>query len=127
LEIMGYTRSNLEALWIDPVDYQRQLEAAVAELDCAGLPVSIYNLPLCLLPKSLWKYARQSISDWKNIYFDECQKCAVKPFCAGFFTSAEVRRSKHIRPLGLSEREYASKVFDVSPENPNRLEYAQPD
>jgi len=111
LEIMGYARSNLDALWIDPINYQKQLEAAVLELDWAGLPVSIYNLPLCLLSKSLWKYSRQSISDWKNIYFDECQRCAVKPFCAGFFTSAKVKCSERIRPLDMSDRNYVSSIF----------------
>jgi His-Xaa-Ser system radical SAM maturase HxsC len=125
LEIMGYTRSNLEALWVDPVDYQKQLEAAVGELIWAGVPVSIYNLPLCLLPKSLWNYSRQSISDWKNIYFDECQRCAVKPFCAGFFASAEVKRSKHIRSLGTSEREYASGIFDAPSGDPSTSECGQ--
>jgi len=111
LEIMGYTRSNLETLWIDPLDFQQQLEAAVFELNWAGLPVSIYNLPLCLLPKPLWRYSRQSISDWKNIYFDECQKCAVQEFCAGFFASAEMKRSRFIRPLAMSDREYAIDIF----------------
>lgn len=31
-----------------------------------GVPVSIYNLPLCLIPAHLSHFARQSISDWKK-------------------------------------------------------------
>jgi His-Xaa-Ser system radical SAM maturase HxsC len=113
LEIMGFTRSNLDALWIDPVEYQAQLGEAIAELSCAGLPVSIYNLPLCLLPRDLWRFSRQSISDWKNIYFDDCSKCAVKVQCAGFFASGAIRSSKHIRPLGEDALLLAQEVFGV--------------
>jgi len=99
LELMGYAKSNIEALWIDPVDYQRQMIEAVGILDAAGLRVSIYNLPLCLLPQEIWPFARKSISDWKNIYFEECTECVVKDRCAGFFASALVRRSQHIKPV----------------------------
>lgn len=111
LEIMGYAKSNLESLWIDPWAYEDQLREAVAELVSARMNVSIYNLPLCLLPKSLWRFARKSISDWKNIYFEECNICAVREFCAGFFASARIRRSTHIRPLGISERDYANALW----------------
>jgi len=112
LEIMGYAKSNLDALWIDPVEYQNQLEEAVLELASARIHVSVYNLPLCLLPRSLWPFARKSISDWKNIYFDECDLCEVRDFCAGFFTSAQVKRSAHIRPLGDTERRFADSLWN---------------
>ena len=32
LEITGFTRANLDSLWIDPVDYQRELYRAVSFL-----------------------------------------------------------------------------------------------
>jgi len=111
LEIMGYAKSNIEALWVDPLDYQKELETAVLELASAKMNVSVYNLPLCLLPKSLWRFARRSISDWKNIYFDECESCDVRDFCAGFFASARIRRSEYIRPLGTPEREFAELLW----------------
>jgi His-Xaa-Ser system radical SAM maturase HxsC len=99
LEITGFTRPNLEKLWIDPFDYQRELHAAVEALVTRGMHVSIYNHPLCLLPRPLWKFARKSISDWKNVFFDECQTCAVREECGGFFMSAVHRRSAHLQPL----------------------------
>jgi len=68
LENMGYVKMNLQALWIDPVDYQRPLRAAVESLAGAGLSVSIYNHPLCVLDRTLWSCAKRSISDWKNEY-----------------------------------------------------------
>lgn len=100
LEMMGYVRMNLEALWIDPVDYQRELLAAVRHLSRHGLATSIYNLPLCLLDRELWPFARQSISDWKQEYLEECRECAVRPECGGLFASAQLRRSDHIRAIG---------------------------
>ena len=36
LEMTGFTRANIDALWIDPVDYQPQLVEAVQTLAAAG-------------------------------------------------------------------------------------------
>ena len=99
LEITGFTRANLGPLWIDPYDYQRELAEAVEALDRAQIFTSIYNHPLCLLPASLWPFARKSISDWKNIYLAPCAGCAVRERCGGFFKSATSRHSAHIRSL----------------------------
>lgn len=96
LELMGFARTNLEALWIDPLDYQRELQDAVETLDRAGLQVSIYNTPLCVLTPALHRFARASISDWKNLYFEECDGCALRVQCGGFFASSVVRRSRGI-------------------------------
>jgi His-Xaa-Ser system radical SAM maturase HxsC len=97
LELMGFARSNLDALWIDPVEYQDELEECISELAAGGLHAGIYNHQLCLLRPSLWSYARKSISDWKNIYTPECEGCAVKNECCGFFASSELRYSPHIK------------------------------
>jgi His-Xaa-Ser system radical SAM maturase HxsC len=99
LEITGFARPNLEKLWIDPFDYQHELQEAVEILAVRGMNVSIYNHPLCLLPRQLWKFARKSISDWKNVFFDECRSCAVREECGGLFKSAVHRHSVHIRAL----------------------------
>ena len=99
LEPTGYTPYNREKLWIDPYDYQAILEEAVEYLTIRGMNVSIYNLQRCLIPLSLWSFARQSISDWKNIYLSECETCAERTRCAGFFQSADRLHSARIRPL----------------------------
>jgi His-Xaa-Ser system radical SAM maturase HxsC len=101
LEITGFTRANLDALWIDPYDYREQLSEAVHILAAYRMNVSIYNLQLCLLPESLWPYARRSISDWKNEYMPECDGCAKREECAGFFSSAKIRYSSHVVPYVL--------------------------
>ena len=99
LEHMGYVKKNWEALWIDPYDYMSNLEHAVRYLYLRRMNVSIYNLQLCLLPKTLWAFARKSISDYKNIYLDVCTDCSEKEHCSGFFLSQQQRHSNHIRAL----------------------------
>lgn len=72
LEITGFTRANLDRLWIDPVDYQTELYEAVTFLDDFGMRTSVYNLQLCLLDQRLWRFAAKSIGDWKREYFPQC-------------------------------------------------------
>jgi His-Xaa-Ser system radical SAM maturase HxsC len=98
LELMGFARANVDAIWIDPLDYQRELRDAALLLDRAGLTVSIYNHQLCVLDPELHPFARASISDWKNTYLPECNQCALRKTCGGFFASSEVRRSRGIAP-----------------------------
>ena len=99
LEPTGYTPRNKEKLWIDPTEYQGELEQAVETLSVRGMNVSLYNLPFCLLRPSLWKFARKSISDWKNVFFQECERCGVLEQCGGLFQSAERLHSPHIKAL----------------------------
>jgi His-Xaa-Ser system radical SAM maturase HxsC len=99
LEMMGYVRMNLDALWIDPVDYQAGLVECVRTLAKQRMNVSIYNHQLCTLDKELWRYSRKSISDWKNEYLEICQNCSVREACGGFFSSAKVKHSAYIRPI----------------------------
>lgn len=53
LENTGFALANQDSLWIDPLDYQADLVCGVEMLRCAGVNVSIYNLPLCLLDRSV--------------------------------------------------------------------------
>jgi len=99
LENTGFAIANDELLWIDPLDYRDFLAEAVDVLASARLNVSVYNLPRCVLDRSLWPYALQSISDWKNAYVEECDQCVEKKHCSGFFTSGRPRRSRGIVPI----------------------------
>jgi len=102
LEMMGFTRANLDILWIDPIEYQPELYRAVSKLADHRMNVSIYNHQLCILDKRLWPFARKSISDWKNEYMPECDGCQEKENCCGFFSSAKILYSSHIRPFSLA-------------------------
>jgi His-Xaa-Ser system radical SAM maturase HxsC len=99
LESTGFAKANLEQLWIDPYDYQQELEDAVVHLARHRMNVSIYNHQLCVLRPPLWEFAKQSISDWKNEYLPECLRCSARTQCGGFFTSGLSRPSEHIHAL----------------------------
>ncbi len=99
LEITGYTPHNMACLWVDPYEYQSELLSATAFLANRGMNVSIYNHQLCVLEPQLWPFARRSISDWKNIYVEECELCLLRSKCGGLFKSSQERHSAHIRPF----------------------------
>lgn len=99
LEHQGYTPHNIEKLWIDPIDYMPELSEAANFLSDLGMNVSIYNSQLCLLPEELWKFNKKSISDWKNVYLNECSLCAKIDDCGGLFASAVAKHSEYIRPF----------------------------
>ncbi|QIO88538.1 His-Xaa-Ser system radical SAM maturase HxsC [Stenotrophomonas rhizophila] len=86
IEPIGFAKAHQKELWADPADYASSLSEAVTLLAEGGIPVSLYNLPLCALDGSLWPYAVQSISPWKNDYLPACEKCSVRDRCGGFFS-----------------------------------------
>jgi His-Xaa-Ser system radical SAM maturase HxsC len=102
LEMFGFVHHNLDVLWIDPADYQEQLERATMALAMRGMRVRVYNHQLCVLRPKLWPFAVRSISDWKNAYLPECEECSVQSRCGGFFQSGVKRRSARIAPIRVS-------------------------
>jgi His-Xaa-Ser system radical SAM maturase HxsC len=102
MEHIGYAPRNMEDLWIDPLDYQDELEKSVTILARFGIDVRIYNLQLCVLRKSLWKYAKQAISDWKNAYSEPCEVCDVRDQCGGFFQWNTKVKSRGIHAIKSS-------------------------
>ena len=99
METTGLAKENIEQLWIDPYDYNNELKEAVNFLFYRDVKVSIYNAQLCVIPRSLWKFARKSISSWKNIYIEACGQCAYKEECGGFFQTSAELHSEYIRTL----------------------------
>ncbi|PPK35825.1 His-Xaa-Ser system radical SAM maturase HxsC [Pseudomonas laurylsulfatiphila] len=87
LEMMGFTRANLDELWIDPFEYKDTLSKSVCILAKYGMNISVYNHQLCLVNSDINPYYRKSISDWKNEYATECEACTRKSDCGGFFSS----------------------------------------
>ena len=100
LEITGFTRANLDILWVDPHTYRETLAKAVDVLRSYGVHCSIYNHQLCLVNRDVEDVYRKAISDWKNEYLPQCAACARKSECGGFFsTQIMFRHSEHIRPF----------------------------
>ncbi len=99
LENMGYAVKNWDLLWVDPADYAPVLESCVRSLFLKRINLSLYNHQLCTLPRSLWWFARKSISDYKTVYLDQCQFCEAKTFCGGLFASTKRRHSLSLHPI----------------------------
>lgn len=95
MECTGLASMNLDQVWIDPIEYAMDLKTAVLHLNRRAIPVSIYNLPLCLIPREIWRFSKNSISTWKNIYLEQCEDCRMHANCGGFFATS-VRQSDHI-------------------------------
>lgn len=91
MEDIGWATKNRKYVWIEPLEYQQELLRAVKYLADWNYNVSIFNVPLCLLPKYLHGYARKSISDWKKNYEAVCEGCIMRDECCGFFST-----SKHL-------------------------------
>ena len=98
LEMMGFTRANLDKLWIDPYEYKDTLSKALEVLNSYGIKTSIYNHQLCVVNLDVKPNYVKSISDWKNEYVEECDSCIKKNECGGFFSSSKkYRYSDHIK------------------------------
>lgn len=116
METTGYADKNLKELWIDPYDYNEELKQAVLSLSTYGIRTRIYNAQLCVLPKEIREFAVNSISDWKDTYLPECERCKLKAACGGLFESNQKHHSAHITPnvkeevLETSSCEYQNNV-----------------
>lgn len=98
-EIIGLAEKNYAETWVEPASYVGDLAEAAEYLALMQMNVSIYNIPLCLLPPSCHKLAVRSISDWKQNYRPECQGCSKLNECCGFFTTSRDYVPQGIRPF----------------------------
>ena len=104
LENTGFALANADLLWIDPMDYREDLAKGVDVLATTGMAVSVYNLPRCVLATPTWPHAAQSISEWKNGYLEQCERCVERPRCSGFFTTGRPKYSRGIVPILATAR-----------------------
>lgn len=85
LESIGYGRMNWDRCFQDTsLDFSRlakTLNRAIAK----GTDVVLFNFPLCSIPESYRHLAPSTISDWKRKYLPQCDSCAVRTTCGGFF------------------------------------------
>ena len=98
MEHIGHAVTNEKNVWIEPIDYMKELEEAVVYLNQWKKDVAIYNIPLCLLPDRIHSFAKQSISDWKNKYLSVCENCIKKSECCGFFATSK-KTFKGVEPF----------------------------
>ncbi|WP_354449083.1 His-Xaa-Ser system radical SAM maturase HxsC [Ottowia thiooxydans] len=84
-EPIGFALANRDLCEVDLSEWASTLELSARVLRRHDIPHLLMNAPLCALPQRLWPVAHRSISDWKNVYAQECESCAVKSDCAGLF------------------------------------------
>lgn len=102
LEMTGCAAKNTDEVWIDPLDYERELFLFAQEAKRRRLPFSIYNHQLCTIPKEVWPYTRKAISDWKQEYSPECSGCLHKEQCGGVFSTSGTKVSRGISPFCIN-------------------------
>jgi His-Xaa-Ser system radical SAM maturase HxsC len=93
LEVYSEAAEHINEVWIDPPEYMEQLSLAIRILQCRGISASIYNLPYCLVPESMWCYLCDSISFWKKAFLPLCSSCTKRPICPGLFASSRFQSS----------------------------------
>ncbi|WP_110601510.1 His-Xaa-Ser system radical SAM maturase HxsC [Salinicola lusitanus] len=84
-EPIGFALANRDVCNTDLRKWHSSLQESVRILERYRVPVVLMNMPLCVLPNSLKKYAQKSISDWKQKFLPECDGCAEQPDCSGVF------------------------------------------
>ena len=87
IEYMGFAKKHFNLLHYDPVNHSDRINEAVKLLTISGINVFLYNMPLCVVDKSIRHLCKKSISDFKNVYAEECSLCTVKDECCGTFSS----------------------------------------
>jgi His-Xaa-Ser system radical SAM maturase HxsC len=103
-EPTGFALANRDLCQISYSDWGRTIEKAAAQIESAGIRCVIMNIPLCQLPRQLWKLTSKSISDWKNTYASECDQCAIRSDCCGLFASYQRGwMPGNLKPVYVSE------------------------
>lgn len=100
LEIIGKAEKNYSSIWIEPSKISDTLKDTVKSLEQSGNNPKIFNIPLCLLPKSIWQYSCQSISHWKRTLLQQCNSCILKNNCCGVFSTSKFYSSE-ITPIQI--------------------------
>lgn len=98
-EPTGFALANRELCELDLMDHQPALERAARLLERYRVPFVFMNMPLCALPQHLWRHASRSISDWKNVYTDVCNGCAVRESCCGLFAWHDHWKPTKLQPI----------------------------
>lgn len=68
-------------------EWHKSLDEAACALYLSKINFSFYNIPLCVIPKSLHEFCRKSISPWKIRHIARCSGCDFKDECCGIFFS----------------------------------------
>ena len=104
LEPRGNCARNFKDVYIDHRESFLHSKPAIEYLIRHGYDVGLYNYPLCSVDRPFWPLAAKSISGYKNVYHPDCDTCAVKQICGGFFTAAMRIAKPEVYPVIMKER-----------------------
>lgn len=99
LEMLGNAVINKNDVWISYRNSAEYVEKAVDKMTSYGITSRIYNYPLCVIDKRYWDVCYQSISDYKIVFSNACDKCVVKSACGGVFNSTYFFEKDELRPI----------------------------
>ncbi|WP_323038896.1 His-Xaa-Ser system radical SAM maturase HxsC [Gemmobacter sp.] len=85
MERIGYGRMNWTRCFFDSSSDFASIGTAIDLMRARRQNVSLYNFPLCTVPRAYQDLAARSISDWKQKYLESCASCNLRMRCAGFF------------------------------------------
>nr|WP_282565428.1 His-Xaa-Ser system radical SAM maturase HxsC [Paradevosia shaoguanensis] len=85
LENIGFARNRWRSLFYDHSEEFGAVAEAIDLSRAHGIPVRLYNFPLCTVPTTYRRFAPSTISDWKRRYEARCDGCIGRRQCGGFF------------------------------------------
>ncbi|MEG1814178.1 MAG: His-Xaa-Ser system radical SAM maturase HxsC, partial [Clostridia bacterium] len=99
LEMMGSAMFHRDKVWI-PFEAARSPVGQMADILLnAGIPVQLYNFPLCYIAPNHRSLCKKSISDYKVRYRPECDVCQCREACGGFFSTTIHMPGIEVTPL----------------------------
>jgi len=99
LEMMGNSMVNREQVWLPYDNLWPYVRQAVDALVYAGIEVFLFNYPLCIVEEQYWPIYRKSITPSKIEYFGECNICAKRKMCGGFFRTTKIMPDISVYPF----------------------------
>jgi His-Xaa-Ser system radical SAM maturase HxsC len=99
LEMTGNAYKNKEQVWVNFNEVKEYLYKACITTIKSGIITNLYNFPLCNLDERLYSIAHKSITDYKIRFKEQCEECAAKENCGGFFNSTINVKDIKVTPI----------------------------
>jgi His-Xaa-Ser system radical SAM maturase HxsC len=90
LEMMGNSMINRTEVWCSYDKIWPYIRQSVDVLLSHGVPIQLYNYPLCMIDRKYHSLYKKSITPSKIEYFDACYNCCRINECGGFFRTTRI-------------------------------------
>lgn len=98
LEMMGNSMINRAQVWCSYNIIWPYIRDAIDVLISHGIPVKLYNYPLCMVDKKYHPLYKKSITPSKIEYLNACSDCFRKNECGGFFRTTKIMPDIQVNP-----------------------------